>query len=534
MTIPTRAGENVPESIEYRLLNQELDFPAAYMAVKAIGERLVRSAASVTDKTVNALIFLIQSKKFDTQKQALFLFRETAETLITILVTTPKGPGERIIPELQQILVSSTGHRHRAVGEALGNLPLAVKPVTPPDPGKTVVSSRSFEWITNALGIAGQAPFTWRGRSLTAPTQTGRIGVIKFLTPLEDPRNLAVETGWMDFFKIHEHFDFADFDIPRPIKDKEVCLFRIIEIPNTVVIPDKVHPEQLAIAFCAASNYYDYPNEPLDHGAPIDLPRVLGHNAELLGRTAAMGIVHTAVIPLFHNRVQQGRREDGGVYQWERSGRLDRWLESCRHPNFAVSGLRDFEHFAFVQNPRHLHHHIGSHLLSLILVAGSFFRNSLPAKRGNDALGNPVDARELFDLAMFNQAITCAMNRYYSGFTGVDAPPDLPPPSKDLLNSLIDEMGVDNHMEEILRIEDQDRMDNDAFISFLMDRGMALDKANLQERGKANISLSTGPHLGGFNQGISVPRLIDYIFSWASLCICGKFLEQKSSPLKQS
>jgi hypothetical protein len=528
MMIPARPGENGPADIESRLLNQELDFPAAYMAVKSIGERLGRSIATVTDKTVKALVFLIRSEKFDAQKQALFLFRETAETLIAILVTAPSGPGERIIPELQRILVSSTGHRHRAVGEALGALPLAVPPIKPPVPGPITVCTRSFEWITTALGIDRETPFTWRGRSLTAPTRDRRIGVIKFLTPLEDPGNLALETGWMDFFKAHGHCDFADFDIPRPVKDGTTCLFKIIEIPDTVSVPAKVHPEQLAIVFCAAGDYYDYPNEPRFHGAPLDLPRVLGRNAELLGRTAAMGIVHTAVIPLFHNRVQQGRREDGGVYQWERSGRLDRWLESCRHPNFAVSGLRDFEHFAFVQNPRHLHHHIGSHLLSLILVAGSYFRNSLPGKRGNDALGQPVDARELFDLALFNRAITFAMHRYYSGFTGVDAPPDLPPPPGDLLKSLVDEMGVDRHMEEILRIEDQNRMDNETFRSFLLDRGMALEEINRHERGKVNISLSTGPHLGGFNQGISVPRLIDYIFSWASLCICGRFLQQKS------
>ncbi len=528
MTIPARAGETGPENIESRLLNQELDFPGAYMAVKSIGERLARCASSVTDNTVNALVFLIQSKKFDTQKQALFLYRETAETLTAILVTAPSGPGERIIPELQKILISSTGHRHRAVGEALGALPLAVSPLKIPAPKPAEVVTQSFEWILKKLDIDSDSPFTWRGRSLTAPTRTGRIGVVKFITPLEDPGNLVLETGWMDFFRIHGHADFADFDIPRPVRKGNACLFKITEIPDTVLVPDRVHTERLAIVFCAAGNYYDYPNEPRYQGAPLDLPRVLGRNAALLGRSAAMGIVHTAVIPLFHNRVQQGRRQDGGVYQWERSGRLDRWLESCRHPNFAVSGLRDFEHFTFVQETRHLHHHIGSHLLSLILVAGSYFRNSVPERRGSDAQGRPVDARELFDPAMFNRAITCAINRYYSGFTGVDAPPDLPLPSADLLNSLIDEMGVDRHMEEILRIEDQNRMDNDAFRSFLLDRGMTAAEIDGHEQGKANISLSTGPHLGGFNQQISVPGLIEYIFSWSSLCVCGRFLQQQS------
>lgn len=518
-----------PDDIESRLMNQLLDFSAAYMAVKSIAARAEKSTGSITDQTVQSLIFLLQSKKFDSQKQVLFLFRETAETLIAILDADPDGVGESIIPELQKILVSSTGHRQRAVGEALGSLPLAIEPVKEPLPGKPLIVTQSFEWITGELDICNTAQFTWRGRSLTAPTQTNRIGVIKFLNALEDPANLAVETGWLEFFRTHIQSEFTNFDIPRPLKYGTVGLYKIIKIPDSIVLPSNLHGELIAIAFCASPNYYDYPNEPLDHGTLLDdLPRVLGRNARLLGKAAAMGIVHTAVIPLFHNRVQQNRRQDEGLYQWEQSGRLDRWLESCRHPNFATSGLRDFEHFAFVSGTKKLHHYIGSHLLSLILVAGSFFRNNSPEQRGNDAQGRPVDARELFDANVFKRAITCTINQYYSGFTGIDAPPFLlPPPSEELMQSLIDEMGVDRHMNEILRIEDQDRMDNYQFRSFLLDRGLSPDEAALHERGKANISLSTGPHLGGFNQQISVPRLIDHIFSWASLCICGKFLQQK-------
>ena len=64
-----------------------------------------------------------------------------------------------------------------------------------------------------------------------------------------------------------------------------------------------------------------------------------------------MGIVHTAPIPLFHNRAQAWRREDRGIYEWPRGGRLDRWLSSSRHPNIAASGLRDFEHLASIRRP---------------------------------------------------------------------------------------------------------------------------------------------------------------------------------------
>lgn len=162
MTIRARTWQRGADDIESRLMNQALDFSAAYMAVKSIFARIERSYENVTVETVQALIFLIRSKKFDSQKQVLFLFRETAETLIAILDADPSGAGESIIPELQKILISSTGHRQRAVGEALGSLPLSIEPVKEPASGEPLVNTRSFEWITGELNICGTAQFTWR------------------------------------------------------------------------------------------------------------------------------------------------------------------------------------------------------------------------------------------------------------------------------------------------------------------------------------------------------------------------------------
>lgn len=543
MKTAIETGQAGREDTETRLLNQELDFSGSYMAVKSINDKFQRSPQTVTDKTINALIFLIQSKKFDSQKQALFLFRETAETLISIIIEldesvderADESPAGKIIPELQKIMINSTGHRHRAVAEALGSLPFAVTPPEMPKSVETETCTLSFCQLLKALEIEEQAQFSWRGRSLTAPAKKNRIGVIKFVKCHEDPMAITTETRWMDFFKTAHGFDRVDFDIPQPMKEKGISLFKIIDIPETITLPEIVHEHRFAIAFSASKTYYDYPNDPLntsDPNNPIDLPRILGLNARLLGQTAALGVVHTAAIPLFHNRVQQDRRQDSGIYQWERSGRLDQWLESCRHPNFAVSGLRDFEHFDFIMDIKSLHHHIGSHLLSLILVAGSFFRNTCPEKKGNDSLGMPVDARQLFDPCLFKEAIAAAITQYYSGFTGHKTPDYFPPPPMELVDDLIDKMGVDRHMEEILRIEDQNRMDNDQFRIFLMERGLTPEQTIVHERGKANISIDTGPHLGGFNQGISVPQLIDYIFSWASLCVCGRYLQENG--LKQS
>lgn len=513
---------------ETRLLNQELDFSASYMAVKTINGYIENSPHRVTDTTVKALILLIQSRRFDTQKQVLFLFRETAETLISILIRINGTPGSFVIPDLQTILLNSQGPRHRAVAEALGSLPLEIKPPKSSPVVETQWSTILFQEIVEKLDMGRETKFSWQGRSLTAPTLSNRTGVIKFVKHNEDPFTLTCETGWMDFFEETRTFSPTEFDIPKPLKKEGLSLFKVIDIPENITLPENLHPERFAIVFSAAKKYYDYPNEPLDRETFLDLSEVLGRNARLLGKTASMGIIHTAVIPLFHNRVQQERRADLGVYQWEQSGRLDRWLESCRHPNFASCGLRDFEHFSSISTIKRLHHHIGSHFLSLILVAGSFFRNINPGKRGKDSLGNPVDARTLFDPTLFEESIVNSINQYYLGFTGRSADHELAALPAGLICSLIDEMGVDRHMEEILRVEDQNRMDQDEFKLFLLERGFSPDDIAIHERGKANIPIETGPHLGGFNQGISVPGLIDYIFSCASLCVCGRYLGENA------
>ena len=100
------------------------------------------------------------------------------------------------------------------------------------------------------------------------------------------------------------------------------------------------------IGFTVHPDYFVYPN-PLPDEENIDrnnFMEVMKRNAYLLGRLASMGMVHTAPIPLFHNRLQRRRRCDGGYYEWPRGGRLDRWLMSCRYPNLGKSGIRDFEH----------------------------------------------------------------------------------------------------------------------------------------------------------------------------------------------
>jgi len=280
------------------------------------------------------------------------------------------------------------------------------------------------------------------------------------------------------------------------------------------------------MAFLAPKDYFSYPNDhrPGRRLHPDQFLGVMSRNAWLFGKLTAHGIVHSAPIPLFHNRVQRNRRQDGGYYEWQRGGRLDRWLHSCRYPNFGVTGIRDFEHFISFNGPsRQLCYHIGTQLLSLLLTAGSYFRNKDIARLGIDERGNAVDARDLFDRPFFQEVILDIFSNYYRAFTGKDLEGNPPFQIGDLAFRMIEEMGVDRHMEEILRVVDQEGMSEGVFREFLISRGYREEEIRDFRKGEQDIVIHTGPHLGGFNERISLPELIESVGAMSALCIAGKW-----------
>ncbi len=250
-------------------------------------------------------------------------------------------------------------------------------------------------------------------------------------------------------------------------------------------------------------------------------------NARLAGQLTAMGIIHDALIPLFHNRIQRFRREDQGRYQWFRAGRLDRWLDSCEYPNIGLSGLRDFEHLvSFNGDSRMLYRHIGSHFLSLFLITGSYFRNKNRKLAGIDKNGNPVDARNLFDKAFLKTIIEDIFSCYYEGFTKSRFTDPLPVDTELLAERMIEEMGVDRHMKEYLRKADQKNMTHDEFTFFLRERGYPEKKLKDLTKGDFDIAVMSGPHLGDFNRSISIPELIECVAGMSAICISEKHLLQ--------
>ena len=452
---------------EDQLKNQKLDFSAAFMAVQYLVSQMKSFPESITDSTLDALFFLIESKRFNSQKQVLFLYSSAATALIQMAKKPLLPVTKRIIPQLQELLVSSKGKRQRAVAQALGALP--VRLACQPPPSRTHNPFKiSLDSLLAGFGSFDPTTFKWQGRSLIVRTDNG-LGIIKFANSSTNIPELVNEITWMDFLQNTSVCPGTDFYIPCPIKIKDHHLFEILHSSQMPVKIKQFHSRSIAIAYYAKAHYFDYPNEDVleKNFSKEQIKEIFFRNAYLLGTLTSKGIIHTALIPLFHNRVQQGRRNDNGAYLWEHGGRLDQWLDSCQYPNFASSGLRDFEHLILKNDSKSLGHYIGEHILSFVLVIGSYFRNKAPSKRGKENGASPCDTRDLFDRTLFIEMVKGVVEHYYTGITGDKPNFRLFLGLSDLINSLIERMGLDENMEEVLRIQDQQAMNDTAFTQFL-------------------------------------------------------------------
>jgi len=146
---------------------------------------------------------------------------------------------------------------------------------------------------------------------------------------------------------------------------------------------------------------------------------------------------------------------------------------------------------------------------------------------GLDPGGRPVDARQLFQNPLLTEIIQGIFHHYYNGFVGKPFESATPVNFSALAERMVDEMGVDRYMEEILRVADQQEMTDAVFMDFLLERHVSMEKVRQMKRGEDDITLDTGPHLGGFNQQISIPELIESVGTMAALCIYGRYCEEK-------
>lgn len=510
---------------ENQLKTGKTGFSESFMAVSFIDSILRKSPEEFTRETALALLELLRSKRFENKKQAYFLYRKATEVLIHIATNKTHPLSGYNVSNLQEILISSNGKKHRAVSEGLGSLPITIRGPVLPELNTGSVHGLEFNELIALMGNPDSDKIEWHGRMLRFPLQSGKTGCIKFATTKENILHITAEAFWLDYLRENPPCSEISFEVPEPVCIKDHFTFCLNRLPGLVEGNSRIYQPATVIAFIADKTYFHYPNDPgITERCQDSAEKIFIKNAALLGSLTARGLVHTALIPLFHNRVQQSRRQDGGLYLWEMGGRLDRWLESSLYPNFAVSGIRDFEHLISVNNSRDIRHYIGEHILGFILVMGSCFRNLAPEIAGTDIDGKPVDTRHLFDQNQFARLIEVTVKTYYQSITGTaleNLDRFFP---KSMIEELVDAMGVDRHMEEVLRIPDQENMDDNAFEAFLISRGKTKSFTEKTTRGEDDIVLTTGPHLGGFNQPISAPALLDFLFCISSLCVSDRYL----------
>lgn len=519
-------------TLENALNSKGLDFTATYLAVRDLYSLARTHPEIIRSETISVLETVLEGLEHSSQTQSFFLYKEAAGALTSIVIHTIRKPlAEQAISALKNVLGTGAGHVHRAAAEALGSLPFSMR--GPKISEETIEETPHVKWeaILEEKHIKICNGPVVIGRSLIVTIdKENRLLVLKLACAEHSLQSIYREALWMEYFCSGDYSFPVRFNIPVPMKIERSYVFRLENIPVRMAEGIDLHPQGYAIGFIAHKDYFTYPN---DHRTQRRLTaegfkEVMFRNAWLLGTLTSLGIVHAAPIPLFHNRVQRNRRADNGMYEWPRGGRLDRWLDSCCYPNFGLTGIRDFEHLiAFNGLSPNLYRHIGTHILSLLLVAGSYFRNKDRATVGLDRQARPVDARDLFDKPFFKELIKGIFLGYYHGFVGREFSGLVPFNLDELTSRMIEEMGVDRHMEEMLRVIDQKQMTDEEFRDFLGKTGYSEKEANDFQKGVKDIIIYTGPHLGGFNERISLPELIEFVGAISALCIAGRYGREK-------
>jgi hypothetical protein len=518
-------GENIMRALNI-LKDDHYDFTAKYLAVNELNECAKTNPECISKELISSLREIFRNPAVTRQSQSYFLLKEAAEILCRA-ITRFRGS---LLPaqaygSVMDLLKSTHGSAHRAVSEALGSRPL---PIHGPDVRFETEGELPRPGFKEILEKWGALFETARilGRSLVFERKGEEdVFVLKTTGSHESVESMFREAAWMEHLGSEDYAFPVRFDVPKGVTVGGRPVFILSDLPRGLV-PGEAQREHMAIAFLTNREYYSYPNH-YKSERRLDgekFMEVMNRNAWLFGKLSSLGIVHTAPIPLFHNRIQRHRREDHGRYWWERGGRLDRWLFSCCYPNFGLTGIRDFEHLVSLDgSDRNLYRYVGTHLLSLVLVIGSYFRNHDAGRVGLTAEGNPVVARVHVDRGFFMELLQGVFSSYYQGFVGTPFPGETPLDFEKLTGRMIEEMGVDRRMEEILRAADQEEMSDEEFLSFLRENGYAAAECKAQLKGAGDLVLRTGPHLGGFNQGISVPECTEAVASMSALCIFGAY-----------
>lgn len=499
------------EDIE-RLFSASRGYNALFLAAGALENACEESPENLTEEGARMLLACLADPRFENRRTAYFFYERLARILTDAAWKLgPDHPVARLVLHgVSTLCGEASGPRHMAVCTACRCL-APRKAALPPAGPCPAPDLRSLAEVLKEAGFPPNTAAHPAGRSLLFHHRSQTL-VIKCTRPGEDPAGLSAEWHWM---RALAPILPAGSHVPTPVGP---ALMRMTGLPPEAA-------SDTAMAFLTTPAYFTYPNEPTAPMETEQATEVLKAAAFLFGHLAARGILHTAPVPLFHNRVQTDRRDDEGIYLWQKGGRLDRWLASCRFPNFGLSGLRDFEHMETVPelSLSDTYRTMGDQILSLLLVAGSHFR-SRESEAGPSPSPGRTDHRSLFSQDKLTAMLAAIATGYYRGYTGKDQGHFCSTDVKALARRMTDEMGEDRHMEEILRARDQQTMTEEAFRDFLMERGYSEEEAQCVQKGVADMVLFTGPHLGRFNGKISCPELIEFTATLASITITDGFL----------
>jgi hypothetical protein len=317
------------------------------------------------------------------------------------------------------------------------------------------------------LSETGAVNLEAKGRTLIS-SAGDKFLAIKLGLRCDDDEKLLTESIIQNYL-YHHGIDLglsSRFPHPLGIEKSMRGPIRLRGIPADIKKELKLSSDPPAICYLADGDYFRYLNDPALSVDEIRDGLILCSRD--LAKMTAIGVIHTALIPLFHNREQINTRTDRGVYRWwsRVAGRLDRWRESCQYPNVRLSGLADFEHIEIhsAVSSEDLQHIIGDQLLSISLVLCSYFRN-----RGE------------FDQKALSKILKNCFLTYHREFTHKNSSVGDCIDWDHLAARMSEEMEEDKYMNAIIR-------------------GGGLHGEN--------VDVSTGPHLGLFNGPFPLPELI--------------------------
>ena len=295
-------------SAEDVLNGESYDFMAKYLAVGQLCAMAETNPAVFNLETVSILKSLFTNAIVYRQTQAYFLHREAANTLCRLAVYSQNSPvALEARLAVMDLLQTAKGRTHRAVAEALGSLPFTIEgPAIKNGHRKNIPVVGWRDFLVETGVVVHDTPF-FMGRSLVGVTGNGnRVLVVKLAGAQHSSQSLRAETDWLDHMRNGDYSFPVKFHVPQPLKVQNSSLFQLEDLPVPIPENGALHPDRNAIAFLAGKDYFLYPNESIPEKRlnPDLFKEVLLRNAFLFGRLSSLGILHTAPIPLFHNRVQ--------------------------------------------------------------------------------------------------------------------------------------------------------------------------------------------------------------------------------------